>query len=375
MKPLTFKLIALLLIIGLGNTQESFAYAKKEFSKVIQKEFSTSAEGNVYLENRYGDVNIQTWDKNQVAIEVTILVEANSEENANKVFDRINIDLSNTSSSISAVTSIEDSSSSWSWWSGWSNNNDDDFKIHYEVKMPSTNQLDLKNKYGNSYVALLDAPTKVEIKYGNLQMEGINNDLELIMGYGNGTISHAKNVDIDVKYSQLEFEEVKDVNIISKYSALDITQLGDLKSSSKYDKYDLGTLNELRSDGKYDKFRIKEINQLTATAKYSHYTIEKLMQRADLELSYGGAKIRALAPNFTEVNLDGSYADFNIEIANVSNYQLDIQTKYADLRYPIGIDLTHEEKDNFSENIKGNMGGKSGGLIKARLNYGGIKID
>ncbi len=375
MKPLTFKLIALLLVIGLGNTQESFAYAKKEFSKVIKEEFSISADGNVYLENKYGDVNIKTWDNNQVQVEVTILVNASSEDAANKVFDRINIDMTNTSSSVSAVTTLEEAKSSWNWWSGWSNNNEDDFKIHYEVMMPSTNHLNLKNKYGNSYVALLDAATKVEIKYGNLQMEGVNNDLDLIMGYGNGTISHAQNVDINIKYSQLEIEQVKDVDIISKYSSLDITELDNLKSTSKYDKYNLGILNKLRSDGKYDKFRIEQINELTAIAKYSNYTIEKLIQSADLELSYGGAKIRDLAPSFTAVNLDGSYADFNIEVANISNYQLDIQTKYADLRYPVDIDLTHEEKDNFSKNIKGNMGGKSGGLIKARLNYGGIRID
>jgi len=106
MKPLTFKLLSVLLIAALFWIPPASAIGKKEFSKVIEEEFDISAEGRVALENKYGQVTVNTWERNHIELKVSILVNARSEESAQKVFDRIDIHIDNTSSSLNVQTEI-----------------------------------------------------------------------------------------------------------------------------------------------------------------------------------------------------------------------------------------------------------------------------
>ena len=45
-----------------------------EFTKTIKREFDISANGTTYLSNKYGKIEVKTWDKNRVKIAVTIVV-------------------------------------------------------------------------------------------------------------------------------------------------------------------------------------------------------------------------------------------------------------------------------------------------------------
>ena len=104
MKPV-FKLLragsllfaALLTVSSLtaGNTPS------REFSKTINKQFSIASNGMIALSNLHGKIDIKTWDQNNVRISVKILVDAQSEEDAQEVFERINIRFANSSSNVS----------------------------------------------------------------------------------------------------------------------------------------------------------------------------------------------------------------------------------------------------------------------------------
>ena len=78
MKQLIFRSFIVLLIfsLGSGNTFASTTLPsavtqtaiKKEFTKTIKKEFDIDADGKVSIVNKYGEVNINTWDQNKVKI-------------------------------------------------------------------------------------------------------------------------------------------------------------------------------------------------------------------------------------------------------------------------------------------------------------------
>ena len=154
----------------------------QEFTKTIKKEFPISQTGTVDLTNKYGKVEVHTWDRNRVKIDVSIVVDARSESAAQEVFDRIQIDFSNDDAFVKAETSIESSNS---WWKGsW--NNKSEFQVNYEVYMPSTCDLNLDNQYGNSNVEAISGSADVKVKYGDFQLEGVGGDLKVYLGYGNG---------------------------------------------------------------------------------------------------------------------------------------------------------------------------------------------
>lgn len=392
MRELIFRSLFVLLIFSLGKVnikaegiipsrlthiaikKEHKNDIKKEHTKIIKKEFDISSDGKVSISNRHGEVNINTWEKEQVKIEITITVDERSEDKAREMFERINVDFSNGKNHVQAKTEIESKSSSW-WW-GSSENNNNDYTIDYEVYMPKSNSLDLENKYGNAYVASLDNEAMVQIKYGNLRMEEIGGRLDLTLGYGNGTVVKSKDADVKVSYGNIRIKNADDVIMESKYSKVYIDHAGDINSTSKYDTYELGDIKDFKNQGKYDHIEIVSAESIRASAKYSDFKVERIIHSADFDLAYGNVVVESLAKNFTEVQLLGRYTQFKIHVQDGANYKLDAVTKYAGVGYPDKMDVVYEKEKGSSVEVEGYMGGNKNTVqvIKARLDYGGIKV-
>ena len=347
---------------------------KQEFVKTVKEEFNIASDGQFTLKNKYGDVNINTWSDNKIKIEVTITVKAGTEKAAKEVFDRINIDFSNSNNYVTAETNIEDKKSKgWSWWSSSSSY---EFSIDYEVFMPKTNNLDLYNKYGHSYVGALHGAAKVSVKYGDIRMEEVQNDLDLSVGYGNGTIIKANNSDVVLSYGKLRFKNAADLDMETKYSKIYIDEAADVKCASKYDTYEIGQIKSFRNQGKYDNIEITSVETIDVLAKYSDFDIRTIKKRADFDMQYGGMAVETLGSDFSEVQLLGKYTEFKINVTPGTNFKLDAVTQYAGVRYPSTMQVVYEKEKGNSHEVEGYMGGdrSTPKLIKARLSYGGIKV-
>lgn len=348
------------------------AMAKGEFTKTIKKEFETTKDGTTSLLNKYGKVDVKTWDKNRVKIDVRIVVRAGSEAAAQKVFDRINIAFSNTSNYVKAETSIEPVKSNWI--GNWGDDKND-FSIYYEVYMPPTNKLELNTKYCDVYVAALQGPANVDVSYGNFKMDGLADRSNIILAYGGGSITKARDVKVEIKYSNIKVQEASDVEIYSKYTTVVFDKAADIVSSSKYDNYKLGQVEGFRNTGKYDNIEIAQAGNVLITSQYTNVKVAKLNKTIDLNMEYGGAVVGPLSKNFTMVNLLGKYTDFKLSLPEGVAYQVDASGNYAGISYPTGLTVTYEREKSSAHEVKGYSGSQSAtAVIKARMSYGGLKM-
>ncbi len=362
---LVYNIAVVALVLGLMNPLHA---KREEYTKVIEETFAISSEGTTHLYNKYGSMEVKTWDRNEVALKVTIVVKANSESKAEDTFDRIHIDISNSSDYVRAVTEIESKSNLVSWTKG-------DYKIHYEVSMPASNRLEAGMKYGNMHVEQLSGVAEVEVKYGNLQLDGVGDKSELTVGYGNGTVQKAEDLAAYVSYGKLTINEARDIDITSKYARVIIEEAREVRSESKYDTYDIDNVEDFRNTGKYDNFRIDEADNVRMTSKYTHVKIEELNESADIEFSYGGATIEEVQSDFSGVNLHGNYAIFKVGVDAAANYNLETSGNYAGLSDLSFLKLNQNVKGDHSFDVKGFKGSSSAkSQIKAKLNYGSIKI-
>lgn len=344
----------------------------QEFTRTIKKEFPISSTGEVNLSNKYGKVNVQTWERDRVKIDVTIVVEANSESAAQKVFDRINIEFANDDKFVKAETSIE---STKGWWDGWGDNNRTEFQVNYEVFMPESCDLDLSNKYGDATVSPIDGSANVSVKYGDFQLEGVGGELVVYLGYGNGTVVKARDVSAEVSYSKLNLNDVQDVNFNTKYSKLYVDKGVTVKAESKYDHFSLAEVDRFNCQAKYGNVEIGDIESLVAVSQYTDYRVDRLSDNADLDLKYGGLRIDELAKGFSEVNLNGKYSDFKIYVEEGASFMLDAETDYAGISYPTGLNVAYEKDKGTSHEVKGHSGTQGArSVIKATLEYGGLKV-
>ena len=349
-----------------------WAFAKQDFTKTIKKEFEISSDGITSISNRYGRVEVKTWDKNRVKIDVTIVVKAGSESEAQKVFDRIQVNFANTAGTVSAETSIESQKNTW--WGSW-NSSRTDFSINYDVFVPTTGTVELANKYGDLYLAPYNGKANIEVKYGNCRLEGLNGPATLALAYGNGSIGQVKQLQADAQYCRLLIKEARDLQLDSKYSKITVDQCETLRCETRYDTYSIGAVKDLTNSGKYDNFEVKTAERINIMTEYTDLSIGKIQVKADLNLKYGGASIQDLARGFDAIVIQGKYADFKVGMNSGIPYRIDFFQAYAGIRYPEGMKVTLEKERGTSHQVEGHSGSSSeGGVIKAKLAYGGLKV-
>lgn len=370
-------LLVLLMSMTVGTTLQASVTPdedKQEFSKSIKKDFSITPSGTVSLYNKYGKMDIKTWDKDRVKIDIRITVNAASESAAQDVFDRISVDFSNSSDYVKAETQIGSTKSSW--WGSWGGDNNSDFNIDYDVYMPPGATLDLSNKYGDVYVSELTGDASVTVKYGNFRLEGVKEKLEVHLGYGTGTVVKAGNTDATVSYSKFRLQESEYINFSTKYSKIAVDEAGNIRASSAYDTYDIGKAKDIQSSGKYDNYSIGAAQSISAASKYSDFSVGTLKESGNFDLTYGGARIGKVSRGFSEMRILGRYADFKIKVEEGASYVLDADADYAGIRYPSALQVNYEKDQGTSHQVEGYMATKGArSIIKARLDYGGLKVD
>ncbi|MBV6441516.1 MAG: hypothetical protein DYG98_06250 [Haliscomenobacteraceae bacterium CHB4] len=341
----------------------------QEFTRNINREFGTTADGMTALYNKYGTVNVKTWQNNSVKIDITIIVNAGNQRDADKIFDRIKVNFANTAGYVKAETMIEQSGGGW--WSGGGNN----FKINYEVYMPIGNQLDLKNRYGNSYVAPLNGKLIAEIKYGDLRTETVNNDADLSLGYGKCYIARVNNVYGQASYSELTITEAREIQLDTKYSELKGDRVSALRLTSKYDDFELGDIDDLRLQTKYANLRVRSARAAYVTAQYTDIRFTQVTETADADLSYGSLKIENIGKNFSNVNIVGKYTDVQLVAERGAAYRFDLEGQYTDIKTPPGATHRSQSKSGSYQKIDGHVGDANAkGLVKAKLSYGGLVL-
>ena len=139
----------------------SFTISAQEVTKEYHKEY-TAGTKTLDISNKYGDVVIQSWDKDQIVIDVKVTVDMSNKERAQKFLDQIDVQFSEGTNVVSAKTIIDDKFN----FTGWGDSKK--FSIDYHIKMPVGTDLILANKYGNTDIDELHGLMDLDIKYGNI---------------------------------------------------------------------------------------------------------------------------------------------------------------------------------------------------------------
>lgn len=374
MNNFIFKGSIFLLLFCLSTT--SYANSKKDYKKTINKEFDITKNGSVDLDNKFGQVDIMTWDKNMVKIKVTVTVRADSEKESEPVFDRISIHFSNGKDFVNAETQIA-SNSNKSWWGWGSWNNSSDFSIDYEVYLPKTIELDLENHHGAAIIAAMDGDATVEIAHGELTAEGFAGELDLDMAHSEGKIGFVKLLKADLAHTSVDFKKLEKSIIETGHCNIDIDQIESLRLDSRHTDFEMGRVGTIEAECRHDDFEIESIESIVSEAQHTRYDIERVQKSAKFDFSHGGATIEELAAGFQEVSLRGAHATYRISVEDDATYQLDAAGSHAGISYPSDMDITYEKDKNTSQEIKGRIGNSNSkgiGFIKAQLSHGSLRV-
>jgi hypothetical protein len=328
--------------------------------KEFHKEYTAGPNTTLDISNKYGDVNVETSDQNQVVINVKVTVELPNREKAEKLLSYIDVMFSENDNTISAKTVIDEKFN----FSGWGDSRR--FSINYTVKMPSRLNLTLANRYGNTDLDEIGGLVKLDIKYGNLTADNFKrgNDKPInyiSLAYGKAAINDAGWLDINSRYVG-SFKVVK-----SQALLLD----------SKYSKIDIGETSSIVGETKYDNIRIGNINNLILDAGYSDINIGTLTKKLKFDGGYGSFSVEKIPAGFESIESDTKYIGVKLGIEDNASYQLYAKLSYGNLKF--NEDNFKNQKrivENNSSETSGIVGKESSPSSKVNISatYGTVKL-
>ena len=359
--------LTLSLILLLGTTL-SAATDKQPFTQSIKKEFALPASGSFNLENQYGDVDIQTWDRERLRLEVVIRVEARSETAARKLFDRIDIQIQHSPNEVSARTILD---------GGWNRFTDKvDFRIDYRVWMPEGAELKLSNRYGNTSIGSLARTAEIDVRYGDLALESVGERLELDLSYGKAQLERVKDAEVAMKYADLTVAQARDIRLESSYSKARFREVASVRTNSRYDQFTIGAVRDFRFEGRYGTVKIERAENVDVYSKYTQVEVGQVANRAELDMHYGGAQLERIEKGFSKVRLVGRYANYRVAVDEDASFRLDGEGEYANLRVPDQLRVARDQREGNRHSISGHRGiSEARSVITVRLNYGGVRIN
>lgn len=338
----------------------SFSLRGQEVTKEFHKEYKAGKNDTLEISNRYGDVIIENWDKDQVVIDVKVTVDVPGRERAEKLLGMIDVQFTEGTSLIMAKTIIDDSFN----FSGWGR--EKKFSINYTVKMPYVTNLTLANRYGNSDIDEIRGLVNIDVKYGNLTVNKLTRGNEkpinsIAVAYGKGSVEEAGWIDVYARFC----------------SSLEIVKSQALLIDSRYSKFKIGNTSSIVSDSRYDTYGIETINNLVMEAGYTTTNIGSLTKKLNYEAGYSSLNIEIVPAGFETIDAEVRYTQVRMGISESANYRLEGKSSYGGIK--LNEDKFKYQKrivENTSTEISGVVGNGESPTAKVTVSasYGSIKL-
>jgi len=290
-----------------------------EKTKTIKKEFDVNADALLNVKNKYGNIDVISWDQNRVEIEVTITVSGNNEAKVVDRLSKISVNFESSRSAVSAKTSIENSSKGW-----YNSKNKMNYQINYKVKVPVTNSVNFNNDYGTITLNEIKGKADINCDYGKILIGSLyheNNNINIDYT-SDSEIEFMNGGSINADYSKFRIEKAKKIELNADYTDSEFVHLEDLDFNCDYGKLVVDQANNIDGNGDYLTIRLGKIyKKLSVDADYGGIKVEKLMngfESVRIHSDYAGIKIGMdtdLSFNFIGKS---SYGGFDIEGENVT---------------------------------------------------------
>lgn len=343
-------LVTLLLLVSslsaFGKPQEN---TKK---KQVNQWYNVSQSDKLQVDNRFGNITITHWNKNEVAIRVEIECKASSERRAQENLDRIHIETKKEGGIVSAITTIKEKNG---------NSNNESMTINYYIQIPAKLAAELTQKYGNINLPNdNNGKTDIHVKYGNLNAGNFIANVLIEAKYGNIEVGNLLNAQLDLGYvGNANIKNGKELTIDSKYSNLKIN-----------------TIENLNMEMKYGNVTIENANRISMGLKYSDAKIGSLKQSLNVgELSYSNLRIDDLSASFEKVSVESRYGTLEVRLPAKSSFKVIAD----DLKYGScsvnGFNVTRENINDEEKSYMYEINGGSQRTIHFQGNkYGNIKV-
>lgn len=350
-----FKLLAVLLLLPTVIFANSIDKDITTRERVIQKSYNVDANATLKVSNKFGNLDIITWDKNTIEFDILIRVSGNNEDKVEDRLERIDVDFSASNSLVSAITKIEKNQSNW--WS-WGKKMNLKLEINYIVKIPVTNSINIQNDFGNVTVDTLKGVAKISCDHGKITTS------ELMADGNELNFDHTKD-----SY----FEYIKSGKINADFSSYTLAKTNTISISGDHTSGHVEAAENVTYNCDFKSLKVDNVNNIKGNADHLTLRLGNVYKTASVKSDFGTVRIEKIASNAQNIEIDGEHASMYIGFDSAYNFNFDINLEHASLRNTEGFDFTTKRVDGSDKRYSGSYGSSSTqNLVKVSSEFGSV---
>lgn len=376
-------------------------------TKVIKKSFDVNADAQFNISSREADINITTWNQNKVEVTVTITVEAFEQEELDKMLDALTPNITGSRTNVTVESPPCGQQEIVIGNRRRIKMNNEVYKIksyrfQYDIRMPSSNHINLKNRFGDVNMDKHTARVDIELYECELKGSGINSSSTVAnLRFTDGSLGSAKALNLKIYEGEVMLGEATTMTLDCKFSKVNILRARDVNLSAYESKVDLGVTNIVSAKQNFGKLKIAEAKVLTlksyeldlemgsaetitlsdskfskitcgqagkvnitsayectmtfgqlqsmsVDAKFSSLNIGQLESSVILTGYESSLNIGMVTKNFTKISVDGKFCSANIVLNKDLGYALNANLSFGTIEFP------KEKMENLKVDKSGN---------------------
>jgi hypothetical protein len=295
-----------------------------EYTQRITRSFKVSSTATVDISNKYGKLQVMTWDNDSVKFIIELRIKAKDKQKLQKLKQNIDFEFTTGQSFVIAHTVL-------------GQNSQDIFKeivdiagtylstansvtINYTVMVPAYTPLMIENKFGNVYIDNLDNNLNLTLSYGDLTAGRLNGKTDIRLSSGDGAIGYMKDGQVYVSYGDLHVKEA-----------------GRLYAETRSSNVTIEKSATLKLDSRRDKLFLNDLGSVSGSGYFSAINIGDLHHDANLSMRYGNFTVDKIYRTFSQVNLTSDYTDLALGFERPPSFTMEL-TRHQDMTftYPAG---------------------------------------
>lgn len=327
-------------------------YSQETLTKTIEKTFKMSNAGELHLNNKYGNIIINGWDKNSISITIDIKATNKKKDKAKSILDRIETNFKVARDFISITSEISDKNKSlFSRYFNKVNPFDLDktnVEIKYTINMPANVEIDLTNKFGDVILENWAGKLKVNLQHGDLWINEPLSNANIDMKFGKLRAKSITYASINLKNGSINMEASKNLLLKTSGSSIDISNVEDLELFSSKDEILIEQIDALRGELMFSNAEISKINRsMNLVMRVSDFRVSKIVQPGAV------------------VTINQESSDINLNISNLA-FKLSATLEQGLLRLPkafTNIDTKMLDKSKRIREINATYGKSGHGMF------------
>ena len=293
------------IVLGLALIIGFSIQGQERVSKIIEETYAMSNANPLNLDHKYGDININGWEKDSISIVINVEVNHKKKEVADDLLNRIQLSTRMVGELIDISAKLEDqSSSAFSRYFNKANPIDSDkshINIDYTIYLPKNATITISNKFGDVILTDWKGKLKANIQHGDIWL---TNDLT--------------NATVDMKFGKLGSKSIEYGTLVLKNAELDLKNSKNLNISSSGSNIDIEKVNSLEIDSSKDKVKVLNVESIEGILNFSEVQLDTVKETIDLDMKVTELIVSKIVVPQANIKIRQESSDIDIDISGLA---------------------------------------------------------